>query len=258
MPSGDAMDQQPNQPSPLQLAYERLSVQANLQAAFLGQASHELRAPINQIISLHQLILEGLCESPEEEQEFLAQANQAIYKVLENLDLLINLSKLDIGALTPQPGSTELSPVLAEVQQLSAMKCINRHCRLDVDPTESDLVVMTDPKWLRQALMLWIEGALATGSTQIKLGVEASNPASVAVCLSCDCPLTPWQGDKGEDLVTPSGISPGSAPPPLTELSPHFCHQLVQRIAHHLNHEYKLVEDAKGTTQYRIVLPLNV
>ncbi|MGB3135989.1 MAG: hypothetical protein WBB18_04195, partial [Nodosilinea sp.] len=48
----------------LQLAYDRLLHQAQHQAAFLGTASHELRAPINQIISLHQLILEDLCEDP--------------------------------------------------------------------------------------------------------------------------------------------------------------------------------------------------
>jgi hypothetical protein len=66
--------------------------------------------PINQIISLHQLILEGLCESPEEEREFLTQANQAIYRVLQNLDLLINLSKLEIGALTPQLRSCRTGP----------------------------------------------------------------------------------------------------------------------------------------------------
>src|SRR5688572_4119363 len=86
----------------LQLAYDRLQHQAQQQAAFLGTASHELRSPINQIISLHQLILEDLCESPAEEREFIAQANQAIQTVLKNLDLLITLSKFDIGALHPR------------------------------------------------------------------------------------------------------------------------------------------------------------
>ena len=90
----------------LQLTYDRLLQQTQHQASFLGTASHELRSPINQIISLHQLILEDLCESPAEEREFIAQANQAIQTVLKNLDLLITLSKLDMGSLQRQLSPT--------------------------------------------------------------------------------------------------------------------------------------------------------
>ena len=94
----------------LQLTYDRLLQQTQHQASFLGTASHELRSPINQIISLHQLILEDLCESPAEEREFIAQANQAIQTVLKNLDLLITLSKLDMGSLQRQLSPTALEP----------------------------------------------------------------------------------------------------------------------------------------------------
>jgi glucokinase len=250
------MDQRPHQQSSLQLAYDRLSAQASLQAAFLGTASHELRAPINQIISLHQLILEGLCESPEEERDFLTQANQAIYRVLGNLDLLINLSKLEIGTLAPQVRSVELAPILTEVQQLSQMKCINRQCRLTVSAEEPTRRVETDPQWLQQALMLLVEGAIATNSPQITLKAAPATETTLAIHITWDGPLALWQAD----LAKPTGTSPesgqASAATELPDLSPPFCRHLVEQITRHLNHGYQVTGDGETTTHCTLTLPI--
>ena len=128
-PSANPMDvshssNQSPQPDSTQLAQDRLQQMAHFQAGFLGTASHELRAPINKIISLHQLILEDLCENPEEEREFVEQANQAIFQVLQNLDLLIQVSKFDIGAVNPKLQPVFVQGVLDQVQQLTKMKCL--------------------------------------------------------------------------------------------------------------------------------------
>ncbi len=199
----------------LQLAYDRLRHQAQHQAAFLGTASHELRSPITQIISLHQLILEDLCESPAEEREFIAQANQAIQTVLKNLDLLITLSKFDIGALHPRLTPTRLDPLITRVQRMIEMQCINRHCRLIVGTVAANLQVQTDSAWLEQALVMLIEAALAQGSPQISLTVsEDSTTGNIALHL---------------------GATPGEAPPSaMATLSPEFRYQLAARLAPHL------------------------
>ncbi|MBE9159268.1 HAMP domain-containing histidine kinase [Nodosilinea sp. LEGE 06152] len=199
----------------LQLAYDRLLHQTQHQAAFLGTASHELRSPINQIISLHQLILEDLCENPAEEREFIAQANQAIQTVLKNLDLLITLSKLDIGTLQPQPQPTLLEPLLTRVQRLIEMQCINRHCRFSLGPVAASLTVQTDAAWLEQILVMLIEAALVQGSPQISLTVADAAAASA--------------------VVIHLGANPGEAQTPaVAALSPEFRYQLAARLVPHL------------------------
>ncbi|MGB3308919.1 MAG: histidine kinase dimerization/phospho-acceptor domain-containing protein [Nodosilinea sp.] len=199
----------------LQLAYDRLLHQAQHQAAFLGTASHELRSPINQIISLHQLILEDLCEDPAEEREFIAQANQTIQTVLKNLDLLITLSKLDIGTLQPQPQPILLAPLLTRVQRLVQMQCVNRHCRFSLGPVEPSLSVQTDTAWLEQVLVMLIEAALAQGSPQISLTVADDAAAS--------------------DVVIHLGANPGEAPDSaVAALSPEFRYQLATRLLLHV------------------------
>ncbi len=209
----------------LALAYDRLQEQYQFLAGFLGTASHELRAPINQILSLHQLILEDLCESPAEEREFIAQANQAITRVLQNLDLLIRLSKLEIGALQPQRQAVSLLELLAEVEQLTTMKCTNRHCRLRVNLSPEPGTVNSDPQWLRQVLVLLVDGALAAGSRQLDI-----NPAPRGLCLRSDCPWPTTATPAVEATQPPEGFSPG------------FYYQVAARMAAALQLSLNLTE----------------
>ncbi len=245
------MDQPPGPPpsqlQALQLAYDRLQQQQYFQAAFLGSASHELRAPINQIISLHQLILEDLCENPAEEREFLAQANQAIQTVLKNLDLLISLSKLEVGGVTPNLQGVPLASLLHQVQQLTQMKSVNRHCRLTVTQAELTIVVWSDRQWLLQLLVMLVDTAIDLGSDVITLDV-APGSEEVVLTLHCDRPLKP-QSD-------PASIPETEAPPRTGyDLSPEFRGQLAARIISHLGGQldHRQLDD-KGT-EWTLQLP---
>ena len=221
----------------LQLAYDRLLHQAQHQAGFLGTASHELRSPINQVISLHQLILEDLCESPAEEREFLAQANQSIQTVLKNLDLLITLSKFAIGTQHPQPQPVLLGSLLGRVQRLVEMQCINRHCRFALGPVADTLAVETDPAWLEQTLIMLIEAPLTQGSPQISLTVaDDSTRPEVALHLGANPADTPVTAVVG--------------------LSPAFRYQLAARLVHHLGGRLEGVEAASAfSSQLCLWLP---
>ena len=229
----------------LQLAYDRLQQQHQSLAAFLGTASHELRAPINQVISLHQLILEDLCETPAEEREFIAQANQAITRILNNLDTLISLSKLDIGVMSPVCEPVPLGMVLNEVRQFTEMQCINRQCRLTVTPGPNSLWVLSDHRWLLQALRSLVEAALAAGSTVITLGLfEGDDPLAdpfdnptVTLQFTCNAPAHQWPPTPPESLTVadsprPPDNSPESDPNP--PLSPSFRYHLAHRILGYL------------------------
>ncbi len=235
-----------------QLACDRLRQQCQFQAAFLGTASHELRAPINQIISLHQLILEDLCESPAEEREFIAQANQAILTVLKNLDTLISLSKLDIGALQPKLQAVELAFVFSTVHQLMAMKCVNRHCRLTLACEDDALTVQADAQWLQQLLVALVDAAVATGSTAAHLTAKPLDAATVCLELICDSDLNQWP------VEFPTALSPADSQPQASaelSLSPGFSYQMVARMVSHLRGSI-VQEVSQESEQRRICITL--
>ena len=234
-------DELTNEIQTLRLTCDRLRQQIQLQASFLGMASHELRAPINQVISLHQLVLEDLCEGPEEEREFIAQANQAIHRVLKNLDTLISLSKLDIGAVQPKRQAVELWMILPLVQQFTEMKCINRHCRLTVAEVAEDLAVQGDMHWLQQMLITLVEAALAAESTVIELAAMPAERANyVTITLGCDASLERWplsladaSADRSAELPDngPMPSAPDFAPPDAEILTARFSPALGYHLA---------------------------
>jgi len=215
----------------LQLAYDRLRQQQALQAGFLGTASHELRAPINQIISVHQLVLAGLCDSPEEERQFLQQAQTALQQVLQNLDLLIQVSKLELGRVRPEREPMVPALVLLEVQQLLHMKAENAQCRLGLggDDLDFDVQSVGDDRWLRQALVALVEGAIAAGSRQISATL-ASSAERMTITLTCDGDPTCWQAPAHPAEAAETGLDRGLNPEIHSELSPGFRYQLAERI----------------------------
>jgi signal transduction histidine kinase len=175
-----------------QLAYEMAREMAQFKAGFLGRTSHELRSPINSVISLHQLILADLAEDPAEEREFVAQANQSAQKMLAVLDQLIKVSKATHGTETLNLRSLDWQDVLMELEQFVQLQARNRNIRLQVAYPDADIFVLADADWLRQSLLnlvdlpvaLMPEGTIRLTSEvdqaaqQLHLYIEDQRPAS--------------------------------------------------------------------------------
>jgi signal transduction histidine kinase len=129
-------------------------------AGFLARVSHELRSPLNGLIGMHQLILADLCDSPEEEREFLAQANDSSMKMVKMLDDILDVSKAQYGKqkLNLQPIS--LSDLLDEVYALTYLLAKDRNLALQVIPPEPDIKVLGDARRLTQVLVNFINTAI--------------------------------------------------------------------------------------------------
>ena len=158
--------------SNLQLAYQRLLALERFKSGFLARTSHELRSPINTIISLNQLILEDLCESPEEEKEFITQSKAAALKMLSLFDQVAAVSKLDIGREPPKLEAVDLSFLLPEVEMITALQAANQNVRYSVDAPPNEIEIFTDAKWLKNILTSLIQDAIAHTKT-MRLGVKA-------------------------------------------------------------------------------------
>ena len=158
--------------NPQALAYQRLSQLERFKSGFLARTAHELRSPINSVIGLHQLILEGLCETPEEEKQFTGEAKEAAYKVLQLFDTIIAASKLDIGREVPVLEPVALSTLFKTLKELTHLQAANHNLRLVFKPT--DLSVASDLKWLQMMLISLIDDAItATRLGEITLTAVA-------------------------------------------------------------------------------------
>jgi K+-sensing histidine kinase KdpD len=144
-----------------QLAYQMAQEMSLFKAGFLARTTHELRSPLNGLIGLHQLILEDLCENPEEEREFITQAHERALKLLHLIDEILKIARTEHGTnkLDIQPHS--LATVLQEVNNLTYMLAANRNFPLRVVLPDPEIYVLADYRWLRQILVILVDTAIA-------------------------------------------------------------------------------------------------
>ncbi|QIR37366.1 HAMP domain-containing histidine kinase [Tolypothrix sp. PCC 7910] len=184
-----------------QLAYEMAKEMSQFKAGFLARTTHELRSPLNGLIGLHQLILSDLCENPEEEREFVAQAHERALKLLKLIDEVLNVARVEHGTnkLDIQPLS--LKEVLQEVDKLTYMLAANRNFKLQVSPPDPGIYVLADPRWLRQVLISLVDTSI---SQMEEGGISISSslsPSKNSVYIWLDVPIHTLPGSESIDFI---------------------------------------------------------
>ncbi|OKH38310.1 hypothetical protein NIES2119_09725 [[Phormidium ambiguum] IAM M-71] len=141
-------------------AYHLAAEMSAFKAGFLARISHELRSPLNSLIGLHQLIISDLCESPEEEREFIEQAHASALKLVGLIDEVLNVSRTEYGTNKLDIQPLQLSEVLSQVYDLTHLQAANRNHRLTIETPAPDIFVLADPRWLRQVLLNLVDTPL--------------------------------------------------------------------------------------------------
>ncbi|NMG20211.1 sensor histidine kinase [Brasilonema bromeliae] len=144
-----------------QLAYHMAREISQFKAGFLARTTHVLRSPLNGLIGLHQLILSNLCENPEEEREFIAQAHERALKLLKLIDEILSVARVEHGTNKLHIQPLDLSELLQEVHDLTYMLAENRNFPFQVLPPDPETYILADPNWLRQVLVTLVESCIA-------------------------------------------------------------------------------------------------
>lgn len=207
-----------------QLAYQMAAQMSQFKAGFLARTSHELRSPLSSLIGLHQLILSDLCDSPEEQKEFISQAYQSALKLMKLIDEIISVAKTEYGTNQLHLESLQLTEVLEVVYNLTHLQAANRNLHLEIKPCESSCYILADRARLIQAIVNLIDS-----------GISLMNEGKITVVSNCapqfnqikieikfDCPAQIWQNnneinptinklsrDEIKKLIQEINLSPG-------------------------------------------------
>ena len=68
---------------------------SQLKSEFLASTTHELRTPLNGIIGFLKLVLDDMADSEEEKQEFLEEAHQSALHLLNLINDILDLAKIE-------------------------------------------------------------------------------------------------------------------------------------------------------------------
>lgn len=246
------------------LAYQAAAQMLQFQTGFLARTAHELRSPLSSIMSLNQLIISDLCDSPEEEREFVEQAYNSAIKLLKLLDEVINVAKTEYGNNPLEIKSVTVASLLEEVWKLTHLQAQNYGIHLVLDTIEPNLCILADSARLRQALVILIDTVISNidGGT-IACATKLDQQSNlVEITINTPCAIAVWSesSDFLEQIneVTPETVTKISKN---LEFSPGMKLILAQKLISSMQGNLKLAElidDASGktVTQLQCQLPL--
>jgi PAS domain S-box-containing protein len=160
-------------------AHELALVEAQTQAekarktkeSFLANMSHEIRTPLNGIIGLGNLLAATQLVGPQE--ELVAMLRQSSGSLLNILNDILDISKIDEGKFSVIPTSTDIRVLLKGIIDLMQFKADEKKLSLRLEMEEQiPECVMVDGMRLNQILLNLVGNALKfteKGSVLVKM-----------------------------------------------------------------------------------------
>ncbi|HYM81545.1 MAG TPA: response regulator [Candidatus Limnocylindria bacterium] len=108
----------------------QLEEASRLKSEFLANTSHELRTPLNGMIGFLQLVLDGMCESEDEERDFLQQGLQCSRHLLGLINDVLDIAKIEAGKLQLEIEKVDLQTLFDEVHTVTHVQAAQRGIRL--------------------------------------------------------------------------------------------------------------------------------
>jgi PAS domain S-box-containing protein len=142
-------------------AKEKAEESDRLKSAFLANISHEIRTPMNGILGFAELLKEPDL-APENQKEFLEVIEKSGQRMLNIINDLIDISKIEAGETTLRIRKTNINRMLHELHLFFMPEASNKNICIDFhcDFTVIESVIETDTTKLNQVLTNLIKNAL--------------------------------------------------------------------------------------------------
>jgi PAS domain S-box-containing protein len=145
---------------------------------FLTTMSHEMRTPMNAILGMADLLSESSLH--DEQREYVRIFQRAGANLLDLINDILDLSKVESGHLELESIGFDLRALLEKIIEMMASKAQDRGLQLTLEiPPGVPLGLVGDPKRLRQILVNLIGNALKfteQGSVTLRVERDAGVP----------------------------------------------------------------------------------
>jgi len=155
----------------------------SLKSAFLANMSHEIRTPMNSIIGFADMLSDPDL-SEEEQQEFISYINSSSKSLINIIDDIIDIAKIEAGQVTVSNNQFDIVRTVQELcthYQNEAIKLNKTDLKIEADIKDqlNSFIIFSDPLRLKQILSNLITNALKfTDSGKIEIGFSVENAGS--------------------------------------------------------------------------------
>lgn len=171
----------------LEIAWKESKAANQVKNQFLATTSHELRNPLNGIINSIRVVHEGMCDSREEELEFLKRADDTAIHLLGIINELLDISKIEAGKLSVVTAPIDLRQLILEVINLQSLNVQQKGLQLKTDIGDDVIPVEADAAKLKQVLINIIGNATKftdEGSITVDAKIQPDNETNSQVIVT--------------------------------------------------------------------------
>jgi len=145
----------------LALQNRRLRQLDRLKSGFLANMSHELRTPLNAIIGFSEILLDQTFgELNERQRRQVSNIHQSGQHLLNIINDLLDLSKIESGRMELHPQTFALSPALEESLMMVRLKAHHHNIELGLELDEAPQNITADPRLFKQVLFNLLDNAV--------------------------------------------------------------------------------------------------
>ncbi|MFM7365048.1 MAG: ATP-binding protein [Cuspidothrix sp.] len=162
----------------LEIAWKEAKSANQVKSQFLATTSHELRNPLNIIINCIRLVRDDLCDSREEELEFLKKADDTAIHLLGLINDLLDISKIEAGKLSVTLVPLDLRQLLLEVINLQSVNVQHKGLQLICNIGDKPIPIKADVIKIKQVLINVIGNATKftdEGSIRVSTNINLNN-----------------------------------------------------------------------------------
>jgi signal transduction histidine kinase len=135
---------------------------SRLKSEFLANTSHELRTPLNGMIGFLKLVLDGMADDPEEQQEFINEAHKSALHLLNLINDVLDIAKIEAGKMQIDLKPFNLKELCQAVDDFTRPQAERKGLSFDINlpPTRDEIIVNGNYQRLLQVLLNLVGNAI--------------------------------------------------------------------------------------------------
>jgi signal transduction histidine kinase len=146
----------------LEIARQKAEEASRLKSEFLANVSHEIRTPLNGMIGFLKLILEGMADDPEEQNQFLEEAHGLSIHLLNIINDILDIAKIEAGKMELAYAPVKLNELFNDVESFMRPQAEMRNLsfRMQMPATSDEIIVQSNYQRLLQVMLNLVGNAI--------------------------------------------------------------------------------------------------